>query len=129
MKPRKNVVVSEFDKEAYNIIRKSVSSFLEGMAKKYDREGILVLDIAPQIHEGAKAHFKKAKVSTLDIDSNSGTNYISDITKYNKFLSNEMFDIIICTEVLEHTLDPFSAVKEIYRLLKLGGYFAFNCTI
>jgi len=32
-----------------------------------------------------------------------------------------MFDIIVCTEVLEHTLDPFSAVKEIYRLLKPGG--------
>ena len=31
------------------------------------------------------------------------------------------FDFVICTEVLEHTLNPFNAVNEIYRVLKPGG--------
>lgn len=117
----KDIKVSQFDKECYTIIGKNISRFLEKSAEKYDSEKILVLDIAPQVHEGAKAYFKKAKVETLDIDHNSGATYIADITKYNRFLPDEKFDIIVCTEVLEHTLDPFSAVKEIYRLLKSGG--------
>lgn len=117
----KNIKVSQFDKEYYIMIRNNISKFLKECAKKYDRNGLLILDIAPQIHEGAKAYFRKAEVETLDIDSNSGATYIADITKYNKFLSDKMFDIIVCTEVLEHTLDPFSAVKEIYRLLRNGG--------
>lgn len=121
MKSKNNVIVSQFDKECYRIIRKSVSDFLKKSAKKYDRDGILVLDIAPQIHEGAKAYFKRAKVETLDIDPNSGATYIGDITKYNEFLPDEILDIIVCTEVLEHVLDPFSAIKEVYRLLKPGG--------
>lgn len=116
-----NITISQFDKECYLIIRNSISRFLKDCAERYDCGGLLLLDIAPQVHEGAKAYFKKAEVETLDIDPNSGATYIADITKYNKFLRDEMFDIIVCTEVLEHTLDPFSAVKEIYRLLKPSG--------
>ena len=117
----KDIKVSQFDEECYYQIRNNVSKFSEECAGKYDRSELLVLDIAPQVHEGAKAYFKKEKVETLDIGSNSGATYIADITKHNKFLHDEMFDIIVCTEVLEHTLDPFSAMKEIYRLLKPSG--------
>jgi SAM-dependent methyltransferase len=36
-------------------------------------------------------------------------------------LSDEYFDLIICTQVLEHTRDPFKLSSEIWRLLKRGG--------
>ena len=120
-KKSKNITISQFDKECYIILRKNISRFLGKCAKKYDDKGLLILDIAPEVHEGAKAYFKKAKVETLDIDPNSGETYTGDITKYNKYLSDKMFDIIVCTEVLEHTLRPFSAINEIYRLLKPSG--------
>lgn len=32
-----------------------------------------------------------------------------------------MFDYILCTEVLEHTLNPFRAVYEMFRILKPKG--------
>lgn len=116
-----NVVVSEFDKSCYKLIRENIKRFLKESAVQYDKQTIRVLDIAPQIHEGAKAYFKKAIVETLDIDDSSGATYIADITKHNEFLPNEYFDIIVCTEVLEHTLNPFKAIEEIYRLLKPSG--------
>ncbi|MGA2682112.1 MAG: class I SAM-dependent methyltransferase [Candidatus Bathyarchaeia archaeon] len=117
----KRAVVSKFDRECYTKIRNNISRFLIVAAEKYDSPERLVLDIAPQIHEGAKAYFKKAKIETLDIDPNSGAKYIADITKYNRFMPDGKFDVVVCTEVIEHTLNPFSAIKEILRLLKPGG--------
>ncbi len=35
--------------------------------------------------------------------------------------SNNYFDTVVCTEVLEHLLDPRKALKNIYRILKPGG--------
>ncbi|NBP06786.1 MAG: methyltransferase domain-containing protein [Bacteroidetes bacterium] len=32
-----------------------------------------------------------------------------------------VFDIVVCTEVLEHTTNPFGAMHEICRILKKGG--------
>lgn len=34
---------------------------------------------------------------------------------------NSDFDICIATEVFEHLLDPWAAIKEVYRVLKPGG--------
>jgi SAM-dependent methyltransferase len=61
-------------------------------------------------------------VETLDIDPASGATYIGDITKTNAFLGNASFDYIVCTEVLEHTLQPFNACAEMFRLVRPGGY-------
>jgi SAM-dependent methyltransferase len=118
----REIIISKFDTYAYSLIRNNVNSFLKVSAEKYDRNGLLILDIAPQIHDGAEAYFKLARVDTLDIDPKSNATYIADITKNNKsLLKSDMFDIVVCTEVLEHTLDPFSAICEIHRIAKPSG--------
>jgi SAM-dependent methyltransferase len=45
--------------------------------------------------------------------------YIGDIWKINE--KNETFDVILCTEVLEHIPYPIEAIKEFNRLLKKEG--------
>ena len=113
--------ISPIDIRNLEIIRNSVTGFIKD-ASKFDAEDIHVLDIAPQIYNGAKAFFKKGHVSTLDIDPKSNATFIADLCNDNSdIIENNFFDIIICTEVLEHTLNPFNAVKEIYRILKPGG--------
>jgi len=118
---KKEVIVSQLDKENYLKIRENINRFLTKSAQTFDKKGILILDIAPQIHVGAKGFFKKSTISTFDIDPTSKATYTGDITKYNKILPDNFFDIIVCTEVLEHTLDPFGAIKEIFRTLKPAG--------
>jgi len=119
---KKLVSVSEMDERYYRMIRENVSAFLEICAKEYDKNGYL-LDIAPQEHEGAKAYFTKAKVFTLDIDPRSNADYILDLCNNNsRYIEDNYFDFVVCTEVLEHTLNPFKAVDEIYRILKPGGF-------
>jgi SAM-dependent methyltransferase len=114
--------ISEFDKNVYHKIRGNVSAFIERQAKILDSESVVLLDVAPQIHEGAKQFFYKSHILTADIDENSNADYIVDICKNNEEkIPAETFDVIVCTEVIEHTLNPFSAINEIYRILKSDG--------
>ena len=115
--------VSDFDKKAYGIIRQSVSRFLAEVAMIHDADGRTLLDIAPQDHAGAREHFKRATARAADIDAESGADFIMDICQRNEeIVPDGTFDFVVCTEVLEHTLNPFAAVDEIRRMLKPGGY-------
>jgi SAM-dependent methyltransferase len=116
-----NKNVSNLDKIYLEIIRSGVKDLIM-QASKLDKPSLKILDIAPQDHNGAKEFFKKAEIFTLDIDVNSGADFIADLCEDNsdKIPSNH-FDIIICTEVLEHTLNPFNAVNELHRILKPQG--------
>lgn len=114
--------VSAMDEDHLEKIRSNVSSFIERVGKQYDKFGALVLDVAPQDHEGAAPYFKQATIETLDIDKDSGATYIADLCANNESIIPSLhFDFVVCTEVLEHTLQPFDAVKELYRVLKPGG--------
>ncbi len=118
--------ISPTDEEHYKAIRKNVRDFLQVCSVKYDKQGFL-LDIAPQVHEGAKAFFSKINIETLDIDPKSGATYIADLCQNNQNkIPNDRFDVVVCTEVLEHTLQPFDAVKEIKRITKKGGIVMFS---
>jgi SAM-dependent methyltransferase len=118
-----NIIVSEMDIQHLKVIRSNIVRFMKHVSDKYAREGGRLLDIAPQVHEGARPFFSiQIKVETFDIDPNSGCTFIGDICKKNPFLTNNMFDYVVCTEVLEHTLQPFNAVKEIWRILKSRGF-------
>lgn len=114
--------VSQTDIDYLKAIRQDVSVFIAKCGADYDKKGAHVLDIAPQDHEGAKPYFKLSEVETMDIDPKSGATYIADLCKKNEdTILHNKFDYVICTEVLEHTLQPFDAVAEIKRILKPGG--------
>ena len=117
-----NVTISEQDIKNLQCIRENVQKFTSDCAKKFDKKDLLVLDVAPQVHSGAKPFFLEADIKTLDIDPNSTADFIADLCNKNELLiGSGTFDLLLCTEVLEHTLRPFDAVDEIYRILKPGG--------
>jgi len=68
-----------------------------------------------------KTHdFKKYTGEKLGGTTQYGTiDYESDITDIP--VPDSTFDVILCTEVLEHVPEPFEAVKEMVRILKPGG--------
>jgi SAM-dependent methyltransferase len=119
---KNSVIVSEMDQQILTIIRSNIVSFMKHCSAVYGTSAGLLLDIAPQEHEGAHPFFADyISVRTLDIDPQSGCDFIADICNCNEWISDSSFDYIVCTEVLEHTLNPFNAVGEIRRLLKPGG--------
>ncbi len=116
-----NNQISKVDLINLEFIRNGVKELIQ-KSSKHDDYNIKVLDIAPQVHNGAKEFFIKSQLFTLDIDKNSGADYIVDLCENNSsIIPSDHFDLIICTEVLEHTLNPFDAVNEIYRILKPSG--------
>lgn len=115
------IVVSEMDVEHLRIVRESVSAFVAECARRWDAPGRL-LDVAPQVHEGARPYFGLAEIATLDIDPASGATYVADLCAMNDvILPAGHFRFVVCTEVLEHVRDPFAAVQEIRRVLEPGG--------
>ncbi len=119
------MTISEVDKKHYVKLRENIKNFIKTLSEEYDSEDTLVMDVAPEIHMGAKEFFKKSTIKTLDIDPESGADYIMDLCVTNTdIVEDEKFDLVICTEVLEHVNNPFSVVNELKRILKTGGIVA-----
>lgn len=108
--------LSEEDKRFYWMARKHISDFrarhLPGPA------GARVLEIGPE--EGAHVVH-----DTLDIKP--GGTYQFDLTRCGvNDLPANYYDIIVCLEVLEHTVDPFAAVSNIEMMAKDGALCLFS---
>ena len=102
-------------------LRANVLQFTREAATSFG-EGSRVLDIAPQVHHGVRPFVAPGVVvETLDIDPLSGATYVADLCGPIPAIPDETFDHVVCTEVLEHTLQPFDAVNQIWRVLKPGG--------
>jgi 2-polyprenyl-3-methyl-5-hydroxy-6-metoxy-1,4-benzoquinol methylase len=57
------------------------------------------------------------KMSTSNTPSSILFADVNDLSLFN----DEFFDIVTCFDVLEHVAKPFFALKEIHRVLKVGG--------
>lgn len=120
-----NKTVSELDKAHLALLRNNIESFMSrvGGTQGYVGAGAaLLLDVAPQDHRGARPFFPdNVKVETLDIDPQSSADHIADLCSCADVIGHERFDFIVCTEVLEHTRQPFDATRNMLQMLKPGG--------
>ena len=115
------VEISEIDKRALRKIRVAVQALWQDCVDEFDEDGVMVLDVAPQDHSGLYTLFEAATVETLDIDPESSADYISDLCEIPPSALHGRFDVIMCSEVLEHVLMPFDAVNHLHLMLKPGG--------
>lgn len=84
------------------------------------RAPLKILDIAPPKYFQDKIR-KHEKIDYLSADLSSASTMVEmDITDIQ--LPNDQFDCIICYHVLEHIPDDKKAMKELYRVLKPGGW-------
>jgi SAM-dependent methyltransferase len=114
--------VSVMDVDNLAIIRNSVDEFLRYAAARYAGQAGRLLDVAPQEHPGARPFFPShVSVETLDIDPRAGATYTADLCDCEAAVAGSTFDYVVCTEVLEHTRQPFKAAESLFRVLKPGG--------
>jgi 2-polyprenyl-3-methyl-5-hydroxy-6-metoxy-1,4-benzoquinol methylase len=60
------------------------------------------------------------RVETLDITLDNGADHAG--TAEATGLAGESFDLVLCTQVLEHCMNPWAATREIHRILRPGGH-------
>ena len=64
---------------------------------------------------------KTAQYDTLDVKARiEGVKYIGSVDKMD-MIAAKSYDTVVCFEVLEHVPNPFQALEEIRRILKIGG--------
>jgi SAM-dependent methyltransferase len=113
---------SQFDNETFDPAREHLNNFIERCSKNLSFPNKDLLEIGPQRRSEVKNYFSECNIKTLDLVNDYSPDIIGDITKYNSHILNESYDIITCLEILEHTVNPFSAVEELRRILKHNAY-------
>ncbi|MFH1255392.1 MAG: class I SAM-dependent methyltransferase [bacterium] len=78
-----------------------------------------VLDIGSGGKDYRYLYNQYNKYITLDLNAEHKPDIVGSI--YELPAEDNSFDTIICTQVLEHLADPELAMKEMRRVLKLGG--------
>jgi SAM-dependent methyltransferase len=110
-----SVVPSAPDERHLALVRENVRAFMRRAGAEWATGPGRMLDVAPQDHEGARSFFGS------DIDPGAGCTYTGDICARNDAIDDGRFDWVVCTEVLDHVLDPFGAARELGRILRPGG--------
>ena len=115
---------------------KSWDSFFKLKIEKIFKEKYYILDIGgglridPSKNNRNKQHYfideylPKVKYVVLDKVSDYNPDIVGDV--HNLPFEDNSVDAVICMNVLEHVEEPQKAVKEIYRVLKPGGYAYFD---
>ncbi len=115
---------SQFDDEFFPVSRAFIDRCRSRFVNSYLTSSDLICDIGNQ-GKGI-SDIDGYKLFTLDIAESTKPDILADITKTNGHIKNGYFDALLCTEVLEHVLDPFAAIREIKRIVKVGGYIFFS---
>jgi len=94
--------------------------YLKNESNFFSTEKLSVLHIAPEqcfIHQ-----FKAQK--NLDYLTGDLVSPIADIhfDLHHIPLEDQRFDVVFCNHVMEHVDDPIQCMKEIYRVMKPGGW-------
>ena len=120
---------SKFDNDTFLMTREHLNSFINRVASVYNQEEKKLLEIGSQGRSEVKKAFNMCSIETLDLVPDYNPDIIGDITKYNSHIQDSTYDIIACLEILEHTLNPFSAVEELRRICKHEGYILFSAPL
>lgn len=107
-------------------IFKSMEDFSKIIGDVSDKK---VLDIGIEgdpYPSGNFVYFKAAKeFKTSDCNPKFKPNFVDDIT--DSHFPDSYWDIVICSQVIEHVWDFKKAFKHLYRILNTGGTLIIDC--
>lgn len=115
---------SSFDNEHMPFSRQFINETRQVFMQRYLKSTDVICDIGNQGKDIPE--LKSFNLVTLDIVHDTKPDVVADITRYNAHIADESYDALMCTEVLEHVVDPFSAVRELRRMVKTGGHILFT---
>lgn len=109
---------SAFDELQLGRLRYHVTKCRNMLWEKVSDKVKHVLDIGPDINPWSQDD--RVVVDTLDLPG-SNTTLVGDLTMYVPN-SDERYDMVSCTEVIEHCSHPWSVPESLWKMIKPGGY-------
>jgi len=97
------------------MFKKITRGHLEKFLERHKSE-LRILDIGSG---GSSYHRFFPNRFSIDIDPARAPDIVADA--HDLPLKDEEFELILCTEVLEHVMDPKKVISEMWRVLKPGG--------
>lgn len=121
----------------YNQVRYDLISILNNFINKTDRYKYLDVgcgscDTLVYLKENEMASSAEG-IELMAIDNSNQQNelvdklWIGPIEEKLGVIENNAYDIILCLDVLEHLVDPWSIVHTLADKLKVGGYLFISC--
>jgi len=105
-----------------NMSKSVLQKYFNTVSLSHKVAKVLVIGSGQQktILEEYKKLYSNIEIDYCDIDVHSIVDFYCDA--HNLPLKSSVYDGIICTAVLEHTMYPEIAAQEISRVLKVGGF-------
>lgn len=112
-------------------MHESVMKWTAQVIKKHiaPLDGLIVLEVGSYNVNGSVRPLFDASADYIGVDSREGPGVdvmmnAHDLYNQGKAIgfSNNVIDVIVCTEMLEHDSDPFASMAEMGRVLKPQGH-------
>ncbi|QJP71306.1 class I SAM-dependent methyltransferase [Burkholderia glumae] len=113
---------SKFDNDTFPLTRAHMDAFVRRTADRLTECTGKLLEVGPQDRSLVRQCFTNFSVDTFDVVGTYKPTIIGDITKVNAAIPDSAYDVVVCMDVIEHTLNPFDTIKEIRRILKHEGH-------
>jgi SAM-dependent methyltransferase len=108
--------ILQYDYLALSSLSADVQRLIAGLPQGLSRALDLGADKSPY---RAALEARGLEVKTLDVTLDTGADYQGTVESTG--LPDASFDVVLCTQVLEHCDDPFQGIREIRRILAPGG--------
>ncbi|MCX5782725.1 MAG: methyltransferase domain-containing protein [Elusimicrobia bacterium] len=99
--------------------------FIRNVTNKEELEGKQVLEIGSlDVNGSARSFIEKmgpSKYLGIDIVNGNGVDEICSIYDILEKYGNESFDVVVCTEVMEHVKDWKKAISNMKKIIRRGG--------
>ena len=96
-------------------------SHLARLISSRSKAATILIVGAGEMGEGLEQLVRAPNVTIVETDVYIGRNTTLVADGHDLPFANQSVDAVVVQAVLEHVLDPFQCVEEIYRVLKLGG--------
>ncbi|WP_027799239.1 class I SAM-dependent methyltransferase [Paraburkholderia dilworthii] len=113
---------SKFDNDTFPLTREHMDAFVRRTADRLSKETGKLLEVGPQDRSLVRQCFTNFSVDTFDVVDTYKPTIVGDITRVNAAIPESAYDVVVCMDVIEHTLNPFDTVKEIRRILRHEGH-------
>jgi len=109
-----------FDKMQLSRLRMHVDQCRRRIWDETKHEVRIMLDVGTDIYAPWQ-QTDGVQVESLDLPGAGPASVRGDLTKYVPG-SDGRYDLVLCTEVMEHTLEPWRVPETLWKLVRFGGY-------